>query len=245
MTEIIDTLLKYLWVVDFTTLCVFMALALKRRQNNSSLITQAFVVIISGTIIKYQALVNSFVSSETSQFVLTLWVVGFLLIDCVIVFIFYKLYQWLKKSIKPALRMSYILIAAVLILIIAYTQYASLFFGSEGPSYKLWVITAYYIGIALLDSFAIYVIFKLHDLNNKMHSLIARMYILAFSVAAIMQMLRFNEKYIWESNSFESAYQLGLASINISASTIALLIACLAIYQFYSQKEREGLLWKI
>jgi hypothetical protein len=245
MTKVMDTMLEYLWLADLGTLCIFAALAIKLRQNSSSLMTQAFVVLISGTIIKYQILVNSFVSPETNQTIFTFWVVGLALFDCFIAFAFYMIYQRYKEGIKPALRTAYVLVALILILVIAYTQYVPLFSGSGALYYKLWIITAFYIGGAFIDSFIIYVIYKLHQCNNKTHSLIARMYILAFSVTAIMQILRFNEKYILESNSYKVVYQLGLASINISTSVITLLIACLAIYQFFSNKKRKGLLWNI
>lgn len=245
MFALMETLNDYIWITDFIVLCIFSAFAFKQSKNNSSLLTQAFVVIISGIIIKYRDLVNGFTDPLSSQAVLNLWLGGFAFYDAVIILALVAFYKSFVSKHQKALRMAYIGLTSLLMLNFIVAQYAPFLFDVEGVSYKLWVIMAFFFGIALLDGLAVYAIYKLHRFFNLTHCLIARMYMLAFAVAALFQIAGFCAKYFWHSKSFEPTYQVILASINICTSFVALLIAFLAAYQLMCKKNREGVLWRI
>lgn len=245
MLALMVTLNEYLWVSDFVILCIFSTIAFKRKNISSSLLTQAAVVIISGTIIQYQDLVNGFIAPTASSTALNLWLFGFAIYDSVIILSLLVFYKLLIKQYKLALRLGYIGMSALVVLNLIYSQYAPFVFGAEFEAYKLWIIVAFFFGVALFDGFAVFALYKLHSLFKLTHCLIARMYMLAFAVASIIQLAGFCAKYFWHSKDFEAIYQFSLASINISTSFVTLLIAVLAVYHFYTNKNKEGLVWRI
>jgi hypothetical protein len=245
MTEILDTLLEYLWVGDFFTLCIFALLALKLRQNSSSLITQTLVVLISGILIKYKVLVNSFIGPNTSQSIFMLWCIGFAVFDCVVAFILFKGYQFIRNRSSATVSVFFVILATVFMITLVTFQYGPLFFGIDGPSYKVWVLLAFDLGIAAFEGFVIYTIRQAHLVSKKPYSLIARMYLLAFFVAINIHIATFIELYFWETHHLAGVYQWGLASINISTTTVAFVITLLAIFQYFSKKNREGILWQL
>lgn len=246
MLELFDTLNKYLWISDFAVLCIFAVVAFKLRQNSSTLMTLAIVAILSGVIIKYGKLVNSFQDPVTEQWVFLLWCAGFALFDCVITYVLFRHYQSFKSRYKSMSKALFIILAAAFLVYTIYLQYGPLLFDIKGPSYKVWRLTAFYLGVALLDGLVIYVIHQVHRITDKKRSLIARTYILAFFVAANLQVFSFIELYYWQTNNLANIYQWGLASINICTSMAAIFVACLAVYQYYNHSEqpRKGILWK-
>ena len=245
MTELLDILNKYIWMSDFITLLVFAALALHQRQNSSSLMTQGLVVLMSGIIIRYTALVNSFVSPDTSQSVFILWCIGFAVFDCVVAFIFFKGFQYVRNRCNSAITASFVILAAIFMISLLTFQYGPLLFGIDGPSYKLWTLIAFDLGIAAFEVFVIYAIRQAHLVSKKPYSLIARMYILAFFVSINIHIFTFLELYFWETHNLASVYKWGFASINISTTTVAFVITLLAIFHHFSKKNREGMLWQL
>jgi hypothetical protein len=243
MIAVLDTLNEYIWISDFTALCVFALLALRLGQNLSTLMTLALVVLLSGTIIKYEALVNGFVSPATDATTLMLWSTVFALVDCAMAYVLYKHYRTVKIRYKTKAGALFAVTAMAFLTYTVYLQYGPMLFDFAGPSYKVWVIVAFYFGGSLIDGLAIYTIHKFHIVTNKTHSVLARTYTLAFFVTANMQMLRFAEKYFWESNGLEYVYQMGLASVNVCTSVVTIIITCLAVFQFYNKQPRKGVLW--
>ncbi len=246
MIEIINILVKYLWITDFITLSIFAGIAFRKKENSSSFMTQGFiVVIISGVIIKYQELVNSFIDPSTNDNVANLWLGGFAFYDAVIIFILVAFYKSYVVNHQKVMKLAFTGLASLLMLNFIAVQYMPFLFDVEAVPYKLWIIMAFFFGVALFDGFAVFAIYKLHVFFNLPHGLIARMYILAFSVAALIQITGFCAKYFWHSKAFDYPYQIILASINIGTSFIAMLVAFLAVYQLVNNKNREGWVWKI
>jgi hypothetical protein len=245
MIELFGTLNEYLWISDFAVMCVFALVAFKFRQNSSTLITLAIAAILSGVIIKYGDLVNSFKDPASAQSIFLFWCIGFGLIDCVMTYVLYRHYKTFKSRYKTVSKFIFIIPATAFLAYTVYLQYGPLLFDIKGPSYKVWRLAAFYLGVALLDGLVIYVIHQAHQLSNKPRSFIARTYILAFFVAANLQIISFIELYFWQTNKLANVYQWSLASINICTTLVAMVIACLAIYQHYNNKQpREGILWK-
>ncbi|NQZ11548.1 MAG: hypothetical protein HRT35_30730 [Algicola sp.] len=126
-----------------------------------------------------------------------------------------------------------------------YMQFGQLWFDVTGPSYKTWGRVAYYLGIAAIDGFVIYLIHQSHRFAKLRLSLIARMYLVAFYVAALLQTIRFLERYTWDTNYLAAVYRWGLMSVNVSTSTVVLVLICLAVYNQFANKKREGTFWNI
>jgi hypothetical protein len=243
MFEILDEINGYLWISDFVAMCVFGILALKLR-NSSSFITMGVVVLISGVIIRYESLINSFVDPATSNTILVFWCAGFALFDCLMAYVLYKHYQTFKGRFPSKSPVMFAIPATVFVIANVYMQLGPLFFDVSGPSYKIWIIAAFYLGGALLDGGAIYTIYQLHNKNNKRPRLIARTYALAYFVAANLNVISFLELYLLETNRFANIYQWGFLSINTCTTLIVWCVACLAIFQYYNKQTRQGVLWK-
>lgn len=246
MLELFDTLNEYIWISDFAVLCVFAFVAFKLRQNSSTLMTLAITTIMSGVIIKYGKLINSFKDPATEQWIFWLWCVGFVLFDLLMVFVLYRHYQSFKTRYKSMSKAVFFIPAVAFLMYTIYLQYGPLLFDIKGPSYKVWRLGAFYLGVALLDGLVIYVINQAHLVTNKPTSLVARTYILAFFVVACLQVISFIELYFWQTNDLAVAYQWGVASVNISTTMVAMFIACLAAYQYCKRggQPRIGVLWK-
>lgn len=246
MFEMFDTLVKYLWVGDFAALSIFFALAIKQKEINSSLMALVVTTLVSGTIIQYQSLVNSIQGYDTGVGYLAGWSIGFILFDCIIGYIFYKRYLSFKTPDKPLANLLFVACLSTFLFCVIIIQFSPLLTGSEVTAYKDWVRVAYYLGTALLQGCVVYVIHQMHRINNMQYSLIARMYLLAFFVAAQLQIIRFIERFTWDTHVLAGIYRWGLASINIATTAVVLFITCLAIYQYYNHhKIRKGELWNI
>lgn len=245
MTELIDTLIKYLWVCDFAALCVFFTLVLKNKQANSSLITLTIVMLISGIIIHYEALVNAIEGPESGPWMMTAWCIGFAVFDIIAAFVFYRSYQALKITDKVVAKVSFVVFSIVFMVSAVVSQFGPLLFDTAGPSYKVWVRVAFYLGTAFLDGVVIYAIYQVHQVFKIQYSLISRMYLLGFFVAANFQIMRFLERYTWDSHYLAAIYRWGLISMNVTTTTVVLVITCLTIYRRYSNKDLKGVLWNI
>jgi hypothetical protein len=246
MTELLDTLVEYLWIIDFFIFCLLGILVYQQRQLNSSFMTQSAIVIISGTITKYEGLILSFVNPASGQNAFALWCFGFVLFDCAVVFVLYRFYGTVKKRIDSAKQtFAYALISGGFVIGNIYGQYSTLYLGDKGMSYKLWILIAFHLGACLFYSLAIFAVMKAHKLANKHHTLIARTYILAFSVAALIQVSMLNELYFFETEYLDGVYRWGLASINVGTTGVAMVVACLGVWQYLRKSERQGWLWTL
>lgn len=244
MLDFILALNPYIWIADLLILGLLGAVTIKQKQLSSSLTTQALIVIVSGAKIQCQSLINEFVSPHASQMSYMFWLIGFCIFTISLLFGLYCLDKDILTRKLKNYRVVIILASAVLIGNIVYLQYLTLTFEAQTINYKIWIISAFYLGISLIDGLAIYAIYKLHQMMQTPHLLLARMYILAFSVTATLQVLRFNQKLIFESNLYQDAYQMAFAGINIGTTIVAIVVALLALYQTFVQGEKGKLSWK-
>lgn len=245
MTALLISLAKYLWVIDFTLLCVFAVLTSKKRQISSSFMTLALIVMTSGIIVRYEPVVKSFVSPETSHYIFVLWTIGFVCFDSILIYFLFQFDKIIRLRNRPIERIFFIVLATLFMASIVDSQFNVLLFNTTGTSYKVWLITAYFLGPATIYGIAIYAIHQAHLAYKKSYSLIARMYLLALVVELHLQIMMFIELYAWETKRLEVIYKWGLLSITISTTIVIMIVACLAIIQFNSKKQREGLLWNL
>lgn len=243
MLELLFALNHDIWVGDLLTLFAFAIVAIKLRQSSSSLATQTIIVISSGIILKHHMLANSIASPFGDETNHALWILSFGILNLLLILGLVTTYRLepplLRQSRRPT-----VLFLSLLLCCIVYLQYSTLSNQEQGINYKVWIISFFYLGGALIDGLAIYAIYKLHQMMQTPHLLLARMYILAFSVTATLQVLRFNQKLIFESNLYQDAYQMAFAGINIGTTIVAIVVALLALYQTFVQGEKGKLSWK-
>jgi hypothetical protein len=245
MKDIFDVVNDYIWLCDATALSVLFILAIKNRQPYSSFLTLSIATLVSFIIIEYQSHLGTIQGPDTNGRVLTSWSVFFFIFDALTAYMLYHYYQPFKTKNGTALRVLYAVIATTFLVCLVSVQYGPLFFESAGLSDKNWKRVAYYLGTALLDGIVIYSIHQSHRAVSKRYSLITKMYLLAFFVAALLQISRFFERYTWETDYLQEAYRWGLASINVSTTAVTFIITILAVYHHFSKKERKGILWDI
>jgi hypothetical protein len=245
MSEILLTLVKYIWVLDFTALCVFFVLYLKSGQISSSLLTLVVAVVISRIVNQYEFLVFAIQGPSEGSGYLMAWCIGFAIADLILAFSFYKMYTSFKKRFGGKARLLIIFLVSTFMIALINIQYGPLLFDNDDPTHKLWIRVAFYLGNVVLYTIATYAIHKLHERNKVSYSVIARMYIIAFFAATHLQIFRFLERLTWDTNYLEPIYRWGFVSINSCTTALTLLVATLAIYNHYSKSKREGTLWNI
>lgn len=245
MLEILDSIIEYVWVADFATLCLFATLGLRQKTITSSLLTQAVVVCLTGVIIQFQATLNAFVAPEASDTVFWLWCAGFIIFDCLAALIAIKTLHQLKDAAKPVPLKFLQFVISVFLLSLVYLQYQTLWGEQALPSYKIWKLACFYIGLVFFNALVIFAIRKAHDICGKQQRILARTCTLAFFAAANLQLIRFLEMLIMETKSFSIFYYWGFASINICTSGLALIIATLSSYQYLRKTAYKGPLWQL
>lgn len=245
MLEILDSIIEYVWVADFAALCLFAALGLRQKTISSSLLTQAVVVCLTGVIIQFQATVNTFVAPEGSDTVFWLWCAGFVIFDCLAALITIKTFHQLKDAAKPVPLKFLQFVILVFLLSFVYLQYQTLWGEQALPSYKIWKLACFYIGLVFFNALVIFAIRKAHDICGKQQRLLARTCTLAFFAAANLQLVMFLEVYLFETKNFTPIYDWGFASINMCTSGVALIIATLSSYQYLRKTAYKGPLWQL
>jgi hypothetical protein len=245
MIELFDIFNEHIWIVDFALLCVFAALALKLQHYRSNAMTMVLVVLFSGVVINYQLLVNTFASPDTSVAIFSLWCAGFAVFECVTAFVLFKSYQLFKRRNSNLNARVYAVIATTFMIGIFTLQFGPLLFGLDGPSYKLWVLFSFDMGSAGLCTLAIYSIAQVHLLSHISYGFIAKMYLLAFFITALLHIVVFTELFLWETNHLQETFHWALAGINSGTTSVTAFIACLAIFKSLSNKKREGGLWDL
>ena len=246
MNETLFLIHEYLWVADFTFLCILLAIAKSHREISSSALTLVMTVLMSGILVQYASFAIGITPPDGSVANLIIWSLGFLIMNCFMAFVFYKQYQWLnQRQSKPVLLRLFIGFGIAVLACSFYIQIGQLWFDVTGPSYKTWGRVAYYLGIAALDGLVIYFIHQSHLFAKLRYSLIARMYLMAFYVAALLQTIRFLERYTWDTHYLAALYRWGLLSVNLTTSSVVLVLICLAVYNQFTEKKREGKLWNI
>jgi hypothetical protein len=246
MSELLFAINKYVWIADFTFLCILLAIAKSHKEISSSALTLIVTVLMSGVLIQYHTFALAISPPVGNGTDLMFWLFGFLIMDCFMMFVFYKQYQWLKQRYgKPVLSRLFIGFGVAVLACALYMQIGQLWFDVIGPSYKTWGRVAYYLGIAALDGLVIYLIHQSHLFAKLRYSLIARMYLMAFYIAALLQTIRFLERYTWDTNYLAALYRWGLMSVNLTTSSVVLVLTCLAVFNQFADKKREGALWNI
>ena len=109
-------------------------------------------------------------------------------------------------------------------------------------SYKLF---AWYIGFALLNGLAILTIWYLHRCFKLRYGMIARMALLQYFVLAQLQLLRYGERLLWQTDYLKPIYQAGIASINIGTALVALGFAVLALHHELNTNHHKGVKWTL
>jgi hypothetical protein len=245
MSEILLTIAKNTWVIDFAALCIFFVLYLKNKQVTSSLLTMAVALVIGFIVIQYRTLVFAIKSPDAGFDYLIGWCVGFIIADLIMAFVLYRIYASFKNNFGRKAQLAVIVFMAAFMIALVSIQFGPLLFDMEGSSHKLWVRVAYYLGNVVLYTIAIYGIQKLHERNKVAFSIIGRVYIMQLLVATNLQIFRFLERLTWDTNYLEPVYKWGFVSINSCTTAVTLFIATLAIYNHYSRAKRKGVLWNI
>jgi hypothetical protein len=203
------------------------------------------VVLLAGVLTQYRHFIFSIKEPEASQLVLNLWLISFVIVDIALVYFMSKQYQSFKLNCSQLLKGFYISFMVMFMVILLKLQFAPYIFGTEGASHKTWVRIAHYIGFSVIECLAIYAIHQIHRVSKLQYSFIARMYLLTFFVYVNLNVFRFLERTLWDTNYLAGFYRWGFVSINFSTTAVTLLIACLAIYNHNKNNNREGTLWNI
>lgn len=245
MSDILFAFAKNIWVTDFVALCVFFVLYLKSKQVTSSLLTMVVALVIGFFILQYRTLVFSIKGPDTSTEYLIAWCIGFIITDLILAFAFYRIYSSFQKKFSRNTQLFIVAFLSVFMVGLVSIQFGPLLFDTEGVTYKTWVRVAYYLGNVVLYTLATYAIQKLHERNKISYSIIGRMYIMAFFAATNLQIFRFLERLTWDTHYLAAFYKWGIVSINICTAAVALFVATLAVYNYYSKTEHKGALWNI
>jgi hypothetical protein len=236
---------EYLWFLDFAILCVFIDIAKKNKIYSSSLRTMTVVVLLSGVITQYRHFIFAIKEPEVSQVILNLWLFAFVIVDITFIYLIRRQYQTHIFKFSNLMKGLYIIAAVILIAIVVKLQFGPYIFDIKGATHKTWVRIAHYIGFSIIECCAIYAIHHIHSISKLKYSFIAKMYLLALFIYVNLNVFRFLERTIWDTNYLAAIYRWGLVSINFSTTAVTLLIACLAIYNQNKDNNREGILWNM
>jgi hypothetical protein len=195
MKEIFDTVNDYILLLDAIALSMFFVLAIRNRQPYSSFITLAITTLMSFFIIEYIALVEVMNGPYVEGRLLISWGVSFFILDVLAAYFFLHCYRASIAKKRVELRVFYSAFSVAALTSFIVVQYGPLFWAIEGISNEQWVRMAYYLGTALLDGLVIYVIYQSHRVIRKQYSVISKMYLLAFFIAALLQISRFFQSY--------------------------------------------------
>jgi hypothetical protein len=243
MFEILETLVKYWWLADFTALCIFFAIYQKRKEVSSSLLTTTVIVVVSFILINYEALIFSIKGPVAANKLA--WFTVFAVADIIVGFALYRLYKSLITKYSRKLRLCFSVFSAAFMIALASIQLGPLLFDSIESNHKLWVRASYYLGSVLFYIIATYAIQKLHRDNRVTASFLARTYIIAYFAATNLQIFRFLERLTWDTNFLEALYKWGFVTISFCTTAVTLLVAILAVFNQYSKTKHKGILWNI
>lgn len=236
MNETLDTLNSNIWLCDFAALGIFTAVVLKTKKVNSNFVTASIVMLLSGVIIQYGKLVESLVSPIVSTQAFTLWCTGFALFDLLLGYLLYNKYQQIKGDLNTLQRWGFSLFAMAFVVSMTISQFGPLLFGSDGITHITWIRVLTYLVNTLLDVLVIFSIHRAHQFARLKYSFISKMYLLAFFVAGCLHVFRFVERYTWNSDFLSAVYTWGLVSINLSTTTVVVVISYLAWRQCYRKE---------
>lgn len=247
MSEILDTIGNYLWVCDFISLGILLFLAWQNKEISSSLIAVAIAVIIGGVSLQYGPLVLSIKGPDTSTGARIAWYVTFAVLDVIAIFALYKVLQHYKQRLQRTFNVLLTMLVVSVIISGITIQYGPLLFEMQGPDHKMWVRFAWYMGFVVLNGLAIYAIYKTHSAFGKRNSFITRMVLLTAYVISICHIIRFAERYTWDTDHLEAIYRWSIVSINTTATIVTFIIVCVALYRHYRIEETtmERAIWKI
>ncbi len=106
-------------------------------------------------------------------------------------------------------------------------------------SLQLWLKThkdvmlfAWYLGYCLMSNVAMLSIYLIHRKFNLPNSLLTRTVLLGFFAAAMLDLFRLAERYLWDTSYLELLYQWGMPSINIGALLVALTVVGKESYKY-------------
>jgi hypothetical protein len=104
----------------------------------------------------------------------------------------------------------------------------------------------WYMGFVSFDTLGIYVIYKIHKIFNINYQFIARMIMLQLFVLGQLQLLRYTERLIFDSDYLMALYKSGVIGINITTALVALIFALVVSYSKYRvNRGKQGVKWII
>ncbi len=105
--------------------------------------------------------------------------------------------------------------------------------------HKEVMLYAWYIGLCLLSLIAIYTTYKLHRKFNLTNTYFTKTFLSAAFFDSMINLTRFSERYIWDTDYLGGLYRWGLLSINICVFSMAVVITVKITYESMINKMKS------
>jgi hypothetical protein len=147
--------------------------------------------------------------------------------------------------IKEAkLSSTFIALAVVVLIDGIMLNYIEMLKGIKGPEYLDFVIFAWNIGFAAIDCLVIVCIHKLHRVSKTPYCLVTKVIILEYFTYGVMQVVRYIERSVFDTNYLKGMYQSGILAINLATTAMVVIFALIICYFKYQQsKGKEVSIW--
>lgn len=163
-----------------------------------------------------------------------LWIVG-----CILLTIYFML--WVKGQ-----KISSTFIALTITALIGgiSVQYQSFLLGIKAEEHEDLVRFAWYIGFATMDIIVILVLRQIHLLTKTPYSFITKTMFLAHLVLGIMQVVRYGERYFFNTDYLKPIYKSGIVAINVSVTGVTIIFTIIILISKYREaRGKEGVTW--
>jgi hypothetical protein len=114
------------------------------------------------------------------------------------------------------------------------------------PSLLPYIIFSWYMGFAMINTFSIYMLSRLHLAFTIRYSIIGKMVIVGYFIQAQLQLIRYSERLLLgpDSQYLQSVYQAGISAVNIGMAGLSLCFAIgIAISRYRINQGKGGLQW--
>ena len=239
MENVLVYLYQQLWLLNFLALAALFMLALKQRQSNSTVSTVAIVMLMGGIILQYEDLVLGLPSPHEGRATLWLWAGVYVLLDAVIVLgLWHLMRPWRHNSVRRRTKGLCIAMICAVGALIVDNQVRSLLFDDTQEAYRYWWRMLYFLGAVAIYCGSVFAIHQAHKIQRFRYQFVAKLYLLAYLWVALLQIARFLERSLWQTDVLGGVYAWGMVAVNVITTSAVMAITLLACHKAIRRPEQ-------